>query len=274
MQLKQLPEVNEDLIRHMILSSIKRINTKFRKEYGQVVVATEGRNVWRKKVFPYYKANRKKDRDASPIDWESVYVCLNKIRDELKEHFPYKVINVDTAEADDIIACLCHRFGTTLNNAESEKIIIVSGDGDFCQLQKYANVEQYAPVSDKFLKIADPAAELKELVIRGDPGDGVPNILMEDSFFILKEKGQKQKSITQKKLVPWMEQDPELWGDDLLLKRFRRNETLVDLNKVPEEINKDVIDQFDNYVVPKRAGLLNYFIKNKLKILMESINEF
>jgi hypothetical protein len=43
---------------------------------------------------------------------------------------------------------------------------------------------------------------------------------------------------------------------------------------VPEAISSAIINQFKNYKVPERRGLLNYFIKNKLKNLMDCIGEF
>ena len=165
-------KVEEDLLRHMILNCIRSYIKKFKNEYGEVVIACDDRHYWRREVYPYYKANRRKSREASEIDWNVVFESLNKIREELKLYFPYRVIQADGAEADDVIGTLVEKFGNT-----HEKILILSGDKDFVQLQTYMNVKQYDPVRKKFVEHNDPSRFVKEQIMRGDAGDGVPNFL-------------------------------------------------------------------------------------------------
>ena len=171
-------KVEEDLLRHMILNSLRSYNTKFRKEFGDIIIACDDRKYWRREVFPYYKANRKKARDKSEIDWNSVFEVMHKIREELKEFFPYRVIQVDGAEADDIIGTLAQQFGNS-----NEKILVLSGDKDFIQLQTYMNVKQYDPVRKKYIQHNNPSQYIKEHIIRGDTGDGIPNFLSPDNCF-------------------------------------------------------------------------------------------
>ena len=269
--LNREPDVNEDLVRHMILNSIRMYRQKFSAEYGELIIACDDKNYWRKDIFPYYKAHRKEDRSKSTHDWNKIFECLNKIRDELKQYFPYKVIQIERAEADDIIGVLTKKFGVYLNNKSTEKVLILSGDKDFGQLQKYLNVDQYSPVLKKWIRIQDPHRFLREHIMKGDRGDGIPNFLSEDSCIISKKR---QKPLASKKIDMWIDLEPEKFCDDQMLKNYRRNEALVDLEQVPDEVSEKILEQYENYKPAKRSGLLNYFIKNRLKNLMDVIGEF
>lgn len=264
-------EIEENMIRHMILNSIRLYNVKFGSKYGEMIIACDDKNYWRKDIFPYYKAHRKDDREKSTLDWNHIFSILNKIRDELKETFPWKVLQVDRAEADDIIGTLCHRFGKILKAEDDEDILIVSGDKDFAQLQKYANVEQYSPMLKKWIRINNPEAFLREHIMRGDRGDGVPNFLSADNCIVV---GSRQKPLASKKIEKWMGLDPRDFCNEIMLRNYKRNETLVNLELVPDNIKNQINEKFDNYKIPSRSGLLNYFIKNRLKNLVDKIGEF
>jgi len=264
-------EIEESFIRHMILNSIRMYNVKFGEEYGEMIITCDDKNYWRKDIFPYYKAHRKADRESSTLDWNHIFSILNKIREELKETFPYKVIQIDRAEADDIIGTLCHRFGKTLKAEDDIKILIISGDKDFAQLQKYANVEQYSPMLKKWIRISNPESYLREHIMRGDRGDGVPNFLSADNSIVV---GARQKPLASKKIEKWIGLDPKDFCNEMMLRNYHRNEVLVNLEKVPDNIKNQVNEKFDNYKIPARSGLLNYFIKNRLKLLTDKIGEF
>ena len=264
-------ELQEDLIRHMVLNSIRLYRNKFKSKYGELVICCDDKNYWRKDVFPYYKAHRKADREQSDLDWRLIFETLNRVREEIKENFPYKVIQIPRAEADDVIAVLTQRFGLQLCNDTSERILVLSGDKDFSQLQKYANVDQFSPVTKRWIKVEDPIRFLKEHIMKGDRGDGIPNFLSHDSCIVAKER---QKPLASKKLNVWVTQDPEEFCTEEMLRNYKRNEELVDLEKIPEYIREQVNEMFDQYVVPERRGLLNYFIKKKLKNLTDCIGDF
>lgn len=257
-------KIEEDLVRHMVLNSIRSYNTKFSEEFGNIVIACDDKNYWRKKVYPYYKANRKKDREASELDWNAIFEVLNKIREELKDAFPYKVIQVPHAEADDIIATLVKE------NYAKENILILSGDKDFSQLQKYPNVKQYSPVLKKWIRCDNPDLFLKEHILRGDSGDGIPNFLSADNVFIV---GDRQTPVTAKKLQSWLLKEPEEFCNETMLRNYKRNQQLIDLDYVPDEIKQDVVEQFSSQK-KDRSKLFNYFIEHRLKNLMECIGEF
>jgi len=259
-------QVEENMVRHMCLNSIRMYKTKFAEEYGELVIACDNKNYWRKQLFPYYKANRKKSQAASELDWKAIFECLNKIRSELKEYFPYRIIDIESAEADDIIGTLCIEFGNT-----NEKILILSGDKDFQQLQRYINIRQYNPVMKKFITCNNPDKFLAEHILKGDAGDGIPNILSDDNCFVL---GNRQKPMTQKKMDDLI----NLGLDDKLdhpnFRNYMRNKQLIDLAQVPEGIKLQILESYDEQANKKSSNLLNYFIANRLKNLTESIGDF
>jgi hypothetical protein len=257
-------DIDENLFRHMVLNSIRSINARFGGEYGEIVIACDSPRSWRKDVFPYYKANRKKAREKSELDWTALFESLNKVRDELKEYFPYRVIQADRAEADDVIGSLVEHFHGT-------PILIVSGDKDFVQLQSYMNVKQYDPVRKRFISHNHPQVFVKEHIIKGDMGDGVPNFLSRDDTFVT---AARQRPIRAVKLEEWVKMAPEDFCDEEMLRNYRRNEQLVDLSFTPQSIRDDVIEIYNAQAGKDRSKLFNYFVDNRLKNLMESINEF
>ena len=258
--------VDESLVRHMILNTIRTYVKKFKESHGpEIVIACDNKNYWRREIFKHYKAGRRKARDSSGHDWNSIFECLHKIKEELKEYSPYKVVDVDTAEADDIIAVLAMRQST------QEKVMILSSDKDFAQLQKYPNVEQFSPILKKFIKEPLPSVQLKQMIIRGDKGDGIPNILSADDSIV---NGIRQKPITEAKIINWLNQAPEDFCEGEMLRNYKRNELLIDLTKVPETLQKSIIDTYENTAGHTKQQFMNYMITNKLKNLIEVIDEF
>jgi hypothetical protein len=228
-----------------------------------VVLCCDNRKYWRKEFFPFYKANRKKNRDKSDLDWHLIFDMLAKFKQELKDNFPYKVLDVEGAEADDIIGTLAPR------QAAHEKVLILSSDGDFLQLQNYPNVKQYNPSQKKYVISEKPILELKEKIIRGDKGDGIPNVLSSSDCFV---RDLRQTPITQKVLDKLMSES-YLEQNDTVKANFIRNATLIDLSFIPTEIKEKIINTYEE-TKPAKGKLLNYFIEHKLKNLMEVIEEF
>jgi len=261
-------QLEENMVRHMILNSLRSYRQKFSQEYGELVIACDNTNYWRKQIFPYYKANRKKNIENSELDWKALFECLNKIRAELKEYFPYRVIDVESAEADDIIATLVTKFSSELNTGE--KILILSGDKDFIQLHVYPNVSQYDPTRKKWIKHDDPERYLHEHVLKGDAGDGVPNVLSPDNVFVV---GDRQRPLTAKKMEKIMGTELEEM-ETSLARNYSRNVQLIDLSFTPDSIREKVMEQFEAQKDRDRSKLLNYFIANKLKNLTEHLSEF
>ena len=261
-------KLEESLIRHMILNIIRSHLKNFRKEYGEVVLCSDNRKYWRKEFFPFYKAGRKKSRKNSDLDWHLIFDMLAKFKVELKENFPYKVIDVEGAEADDIIGTLVPR------HIMHENILIISSDGDFLQLQMYNGrskytIKQYNPTQKKFLISENPLEELKQKIINGDKGDGIPNILSPSDTFV---REIRQKVMTESKLTKFMSEHYTEYDENAKI-GFSRNQTLIDLRNIPEDIQSKIINTYEE-TVPVKGKLLDYFIANKLFNLMEVIEEF
>lgn len=262
--------LEEGLFRHMVINSLRSYKQKFGAEFGEIIIACDDKNYWRKKVFPYYKANRKKNREASEINWTMVFDTFNKIKTEIREFFPYRVIQVESAEADDIIASLVFAYGKQLVNGSEEKILILSGDKDFVQLHHYANVKQYDPVRKKWINHNDPARFLFEHILKGDTGDGIPNVLSDDDTFVA---NKRQKPLTQKK-IDHIFNDGAVIMDSVADRNFHRNKQLVDLTMIPNDLSQAIIDKYHQESNKGRDKLFNYFMKYKLKHLMENVGEF
>ena len=254
--------VEEDLLRHTVLNTIRQYKQMHRHvDHGGFVICCDSPKNWRKESFPEYKANRKKKRETDTTDWTSLFEFLHQMIDDLREYFPYKVVKVESAEADDIIAVL-------VEDNPVNPITIISSDKDFIQLQKYEGVQQWSPLTKDWVK-GDPEASLWEKLVKGDAGDGVPNILSSDDTFIV--EGKRQRPISKKKMEMWKE-DRSSWTDEMH-RNFNRNEMMVDLEKTPESIRINIINQFREQV-PPHGRLMEYFTEKRLKNLMEHIEEF
>tara|TARA_B100000579_G_C22779346_1_gene828413 strand:- start:682 stop:1443 length:762 start_codon:yes stop_codon:yes gene_type:complete len=252
---------------------------KWGDEFGNLVIACDNRQYWRRQVFPYYKAGRKVTREKSGMDWSSIFEAVNLIRDELDEVFPYPVINVDGAEADDVIGTLA-AYSQTIgepgplfeDEITPEPFLIVSGDHDFKQLQKFSNVKQYAPAQKKWVKITEPAeVVLREHIIIGDKGDGIPNMLSADNVFV---NGTRQTPIRKVKLNKWKNLPPEEWVTGEMSNGYVRNSTLVDLTKTPEDIKESIINSYKSQQGQDRSLLLDYFMRNKMNRMIDVIEDF
>jgi len=257
-------EVEINLLRHMVINTIRSYHVNFKEEYGELVIACDNKRYWRKDIFPYYKANRKKAREDSGYNWNAIFDAINTIKAELKEFFPYRVIEVEKAEADDIIATLCKHT--------TEPVMIVSGDHDFVQLQKYPNVKQWSPITKKQIKCeTTPQQFLFEHIIKGDKGDGVPNVLTSDDSIIT---NQRQKPIQSKKMEMWWNDNSTIPSDVIFTKNFDRNKKLIDLSMIPSDIEQSIINTYHIHQLRDRSLILDYFIKHKMKNLMESLEDF
>lgn len=264
-------DLNQDLIRHMILNTIRMYRVKFpRKEYGEVVIACDGANNWRRGAFPQYKANRRKSRDKSDFDWNEAFRILNEVREEIRESFPYKVVHIEGCEADDVIGTL---VANTQEFGQYENVMIISADKDFAQLQRFDNVRQFSPLTKKFIDENNPKLRLLEHIIKGDAGDGVPNILSNDDVFV---EGLRQTPVSKKKMEAIM---ADLEEDELLYaaswyRNYQRNRLLIDLTYTPDHLKQNILKEFEKDPVGKGSLVLPYLINKKCKMLIEVAAEF
>ena len=260
--LKETSKMDMSIFRILVLESYRYYRNKFHKDFGELIICHDNRNYWRKDIFPNYKSNRKKEREKSTMDWDKAHKMIRSLLEELEKELPYKHLEVEKTEADDIIATITKHKYTT------ENILIVSSDKDFQQLQRYPNVKQYSPNRDEFMVCEDPEHFLIDHIIRGDSSDGIPNILSDDDAIANKEKRQNscRKNIVKDifdNLNEWSKKD-----------NWKRNQSLVDLNFIPDEYTYKIIKEYEKPITGKRKTLLNYFIEYKLKNLMEHIGDF
>ena len=240
--------------------------TQFEKEYGELVICHDSSNCWRKDFFKEYKANRKAKQASDKIDWNDIFDCLSRIRKEIREVFPYRNIQVDRTEADDVIAILCKEFH------QVEKIVIISNDKDFQQLQIYPGIKQFSPLKKTFLECEDPSNFLIEHILTGDSSEGIPNILSDNDVFVT---DKRQKRLTQK-IKESMYDSLEKTGavQEEHRKNWDRNKQMIDLNQIPCEKKEEILLTFSSESSGTRSKILDYMIEHKLKNLTEHIEDF
>lgn len=282
-------DLSEDMIRHIFLNIIKEYRKKFKSEFGnEIVLACDGRGYWRKDYFPYYKFKRAAGRAQSPLDWEFIFKCMDNLKSDIREYFPYRLVEVPGCEGDDVIAVLTDHFVKTRvlpghecsleSRPLSEPIVIISADKDFLQLQLHGNVKQYSPLQKKFVSEDDIKLSRYMKILKGDVGDGVMNVFSDDDVLV---NNVRQVVCSKKRLEPLlnslMEHDKIPDDTELKIKRnFERNKTLIDLYdlQIPEELRLKIIDEYNSTNVAPRSKILEYFQKHQLRNLAEQINQF
>ena len=262
LNMRKSNEVDEGMVRHMILNSIRMYRIMFKEEYGEVILTYDSRHYWRRDIFPQYKQNRKKGREKDTKDWNKIFGLLNSIKSEFKEILPYKYVEVYGAEADDVIGTLCKEY-------QDQKVMIISGDKDFIQLQKYKNVKQYSPILKKYVNGHNPDTYIKEHILKGDSSDGVPNVLSPDHTFV---EGLRQRPLSKKKIEAWL--NSETGMSEEVKRNYQRNHKLINLDNTPDDLQKSILDTFNEAPSGDRSKILTYFIENKLKELTDSIGDF
>ena len=259
--------IDENVIRHMILNSIRMYRKRFGQEYGEVVICSDAGGNWRKELFPQYKASRKKTRAKSSMNWEEVFRITSMVREEIRENFPYKVMHIEGCEADD---CIAQFVEETQEFGKAEDVMIISSDKDFAQLQRYSNVKQYSPMQKKFIVEKNPRTLLEEHILQGDTSDGVPNVLSPDNTFT---DGLRQTPL-RKKLRDLLVEDPHSQGDEIY-RNYLRNKKMIDLRECPDTIKTDIINKFDNQdQIGNKAKVFPFLVNKKCRLLLENVQEF
>ena len=260
-------DIQEDMVRHMILNSIRMYRSKFKEKYGEVVIAGDAGNNWRYGAFPQYKAARKKNRKDSKLDWQEIFRIINLVWEELGENFPYKTIKVDGCEADDIIGVLAQN---TQEFGNHEEVMIISADKDFAQLQKYKNIAQFSPMTKKFIKEEHPRKQLLELILKGDTSDGVPNVLSGDNVFV---DGSRQTPL-RKPIIEALVQDPTSQGQEVL-RNIQRNRKLIDLESTPKVLKENIIHSYNKQDRwSNKSKVFPFLVEKRCRRLIDDIKDF
>lgn len=253
-------EISEDLLRHMIINSLRNYQKRYAEEYGEIVLCTDAANPWRRDYFPLYKANRKKARANDDMDWTLIFDTLHKVKMEIKENFPYRYMYVENSEADDIIA--------VLTKQSTEPVLIVSGDKDFQQLHKYDYVKQWSPNLNKFVVQDRPDEFLKEHTLKGDKSDGIPNILSNDNCLA---EGIRQTPLRKALFDTYMRITIE--NDDKYYRNYLRNQTLIDFDFIPEDVESRILQEYEN-TEPVTGKVFDYLRTHRLDDLLTNVEDF
>ena len=257
--------IHIESVRKSIIKVLARIHRRFKEDYGDLVLCYDDKNYWRREIFPFYKRNRKQEREKSKYNWDEVFSVLNTIRDEIKTYFPYKVIQVDGAEADDVIASLVHE---TAKKSNSERTLILSADKDFIQLHKYDFVTQYDPIKNKWITHDNPVQFLQEHIIKGDRSDGIPNILTCDDAIVT---GKAQKKMSKEKIASLASMNPQDFTNFIRLRNWKRNSQLIDLERIPEEVVNKILVTYETTTKPDYISI-DYFISNNIQDIIEEFS--
>ena len=253
-------EMSEDLLRHMIINSLRNYQKRYAEEYGEMVLCTDAVNPWRRDFYPHYKAGRKKARDNDDMDWGLIFDTLHKVKMEIKENFPYRYMYVENSEADDIIA--------VLTKESKEPVLIVSGDKDFQQLHKYDYVKQWSPNLNKFVVQDRPDEFLKEHTLRGDKSDGIPNILSNDDCMV---EGIRQTPLRKPVFDAYMRMTIE--SDDKYYRNYLRNQTLIDFDFIPEDVESRILQEYEKTEVIQ-GKVFDYLRTHRLDDLLTNVEDF
>lgn len=269
---------SKGLFKHEVLAALLSYKKKF-SSYGKMVIAIDGGNYWRKSIFPFYKQNRNEAKEKSDLDWAFIYQCLNELIDDLRTHFPYKIVGGQNAEADDVIAVLTSYLQTHELDCSGvfddlpQPVMIVSGDGDFIQLQRYKNVRQWSP---RFQEFVLPKVTLHEYItehiVKGDGGDGIPNILSADNSLV---DHIRQKAVKKERLEEFIALGIDACKNEEERAKFLRNQTLVDFRYIPDDIAKKIINNYEACMpVTNKNAIVQYFMVNKMKLLLAEASSF
>ena len=282
-ELKGTESEVKNLIRHVTLSTLKSYKKKYGRDYGELVVACDGRKYWRKEIFEHYKASRKKMRENSDLDWKLIFDTLSEMRDDIAKHFPYRVIHLERAEADDIIAVMtewCQSNALVQEGLmeEPQQVLILSSDKDFKQLQlapfSTGNVRQWSPMQKKYVTASKQ--EIMEFTIehiaKGDTGDGIPNVLSADDVFV---KGERQKPVSAKRLAEFIEKGKDACRNDEEKRNWDRNARLVAFDNIPQDVKDEIVQAYLNTrPTGDKMSIMNYLIEHRCRLLLDEIEEF
>jgi hypothetical protein len=129
-------------------------------------------------------------------------------------------------------------------------------------------------MTKKLVKDDNPRLNLIDKILRGDTGDGIPNILSDDNTFV---EGLRQTPLSKKKKDAIIEDlaEGELLYAASWYRNFQRNETLIDLTKTPQDLKQNIINSYEAQDPWKNKGkVFPYLVAKRMNRLIESAQEF
>jgi hypothetical protein len=311
---EETKEEGQQMFKYKFLNGIIDFIEHFKAD--ECILAIDSKKNWRKSVFPYYKSKRKLKRkkiDEEDHPWfcfSEYYEMLDVFLKEVEENFPFKFVEVESAEADDVAGILasCEAL------ANDNKIIITS-DQDYIQLLQNPFTKIYNPIKKQYMTSKDPKKDLLEKIVLGDSGDDIPSIKDKHSYkpeffqFCVKEgvadneENARIKIDASEELFLKMELKfyakyylkpsratkfskkvfnslydegilkEHVMDDEVLKERFIRNNKLINLTAQPKEIKQQILEA---YKISEAKGdpkeLFNFFILNSYNHFIDDCN--
>lgn len=248
-----------DMMGYIIVDSIYRSMLKTKS--NEVIIALDSTNVWRKDIFPRYKESRKKQREKVKIDWSKFYGEQNKIFEDISRYLPFKVLQVDRTEADDVI-------GVIVLNYKNKSFVIISTDEDYKQLLS-KRTKLYQPIKKKWVECSNPEKFIVMKCLDGQVKDGIFNVITPIDWPAEKRK----PSLGEEKVRRIIDGGYEDWlVSEGAVERFDLNRKLIDFNCVPENIKKNIIEKYKNYKLPNLEEAYNFFKQRNFKSYLEDFH--
>ncbi|HET8688946.1 MAG TPA: hypothetical protein VFM18_20240 [Methanosarcina sp.] len=278
---KSSPEEIENILRHMAINSCLTIKKRFQSQYGELVIALDGKNNFRYGIHPNYKFKRKENRDKDDLPWHIIKNCMDKIKEEAKVYWPWKVVWSERAEADDVMVVLTEEVANKnivenglLDEIEAEPVLIDTRDQDLFFLQKYPNVTQYDSRDRKVIKLDENYDTwIKEFIIKGDPqSDSVPNVFSDLNCMA---DGIKQTAAIKSRMAPILAHKNifDYNDDPKIAKRIRENYQLVIFDGMPIDVRDEIMESWKNAKKASKMVMMKYLIEKKCKNLLEHLEE-
>lgn len=276
---KSSPEEIENIIRHVIINSCLTVKRRFHREYGDLIIALDGKKNFRYDIFQNYKAGRKKSREDDGMPWHIIFAVMDKIKEEAKVYWPWKIVWSDFAEADDVMGVLTedvanHQFVMVGLEEEPEPVLLDTRDHDMFQLHKHPNVKQWDSRERKFIKPeGKPEDWIRRFILTGCKGDGVPNVFSDINSFA---NGVRQKAAIASRMDPILKCKSifDYDADPKIKERILQNHQLVCFDGMPIHVRDDIMLSWNTRTKASKMTMMKYLAEHRCKQLLECIDEF
>lgn len=278
---KSEPKEIENILRHAIINSFTTLKKRFGAEYGELIIAVDGKKNFRKDIYEHYKAGRAEARKKSDIPWNIVFDIVHRLVDEAKENWPWAVIEVDRAEADDVMFVLVEDIANhntqsvgVMDDDEPEKVLLDTRDQDMFQIHR-PGLRQWDSRDRKFITLPSgmtAEAFRKDLIIRGDTTDGVENVFTPLGTLIT--PGVRQTACIAKRMnsVLQFENIFDYDLDPVIKERIKMNHQLVSSQGIPLDVRDEIVSKYKNRTINKKMKMLQYLQKHRCIRLIDEIN--
>jgi len=214
--------------------------------------------IWRMNLYPEYKANRKNTCSYKNKKYNIGNIfkhIYNSLYPQLEKQYGFKILKVDNAEADDIIAVLASKIRELDKN---RLIVIISNDNDYLQLVNEKTL--IWSLQNKLLntKVETTAEEiLLRKILKGDDSDNIPSLIGN-----INEKDLNEMIKDPKKLNEWLDNNPDK------KEGYVSNRKLIDFQFIPDEIKNLIINECKD-IFPAPEVETKVVEKSEIKVEVE-----